>query len=111
MTDIDICANDLIITIKESDTYKRYIYLKEMMLEDTEIMNLIEKVKTLQKELIKSKTKGLDYKEIDDNINKTLSELNNIPTYVEYDYVQSELNDLLQNVKNTIESCINDITK
>ena len=111
MNDISKKSNELVGSITKSDLYKRYIELKKQMLDNVEIMSLIDKVKNLQKEIIRKKAKGLETKEIDEEINQTISELNEIPLYAEYDRIQEELNNTLQVIKKTIESCINDITK
>ena len=114
MNEISRKANELIDSIKNSETYIKYESLKKRMLNDKEILDLIDEVKALQKELVKKKIKDSDKKEIveiNKKIDNLLTELNNIPLYYEYDSTQRELNYIMQNIKNTIESCINDITK
>ena len=110
MNDILDSSDKLIEAIKNSDLYKRYIYLKEQMINDKEINVLIKEIKSLQKKIVIETNNGNDISIYEDEINKKIESLNNFPLYVEYDYVQKDLNEELQIIKNTIESCINDIT-
>ena len=110
MNDIILKSNELIDSIKESELYKRYVYLKDKMSKDKEIMSLINEIKSLQKKLVLESNKGKDTSNIEKDINSNLDKLNNIPLYVEYDYAMKDLNNELQKIKSTIESCINDIT-
>ncbi len=111
MNDIELKSNELIESIKDSELYKRYILLKEKMLQDKEISTLIEQVKTLQKKAVKESNKGNDINSIEEDIKTKIDKLNSIPLYVDYDNTMKDLNDELQIIKNTIERCINDITK
>ena len=42
-------TDELIDEITQSDKYRNYLYLKNKMINDCEIMNLIDEVKNLQK--------------------------------------------------------------
>ena len=81
------------------------------MIENKEIMNSIDLVKKLQKDIVRKNVSTDECSKIDKEIDQIISRLHDIPLYVEYDYVQKELNNTLQIVKSTIEGCINDITK
>lgn len=111
MNDILKKSEELIEVIKDSCEYNKYIELKSKMIQDEDIMRLINNVKCIQKEIVKRKSENKDISMLEKNIEKSLNKLNDIPLYVEYELVQQELNRLLQQIKNTIESCINDITK
>ncbi len=111
MNDIKEKTNQLIDSIESNSLYKRYLLLKEEMLNDKKITSIISEVKTLQKKLIKNQSLGIDISSLDEEIKEKINLLNDIALYVEYDNTQKELNLLLQNIKSTIESCINDITK
>ena len=110
MNDIALKFEELIKSIKDSELYKRYNSIKEKMIDDKEINDLINKVKKLQRESVKESSKGIDVSSYDKEIEELLEKLNNIPLYVEYDYAMKDLNNELKIIKNTIESCINDIT-
>lgn len=102
-------SDELISAIKDSKDYKRYINLKEIIRKDEEIMGLIDEVKTYQKMIIKlndvEQTRLLEQK-----INEILEKLDTIPIYVEYNYLQTDLNEMFQIIKNTIEKCLYNIT-
>lgn len=102
--------DELIDLIKNSPDYKKYKTLEKIMKNDKEIMMLIEEVKCYQKQIVKLKVVGKDTKELEEKIKIDLEKLENIPVYVEYNYLQTDLNELFQIIKNTIEKCLNDIT-
>ena len=92
-----------IITSKE---YKECISIKEKMNNNTELINLIDKVKELQKKYIKTNDNS-----IKEELDKCINELNSIPIYNMYmknldkvnemiNYVQDELNDYFYKVVN-----------
>lgn len=93
--------------IINSEEYKGCISIKKKMNENSELTNLIEEVKNVQKKYIKSNYDSNVKKELDDIINK----LNGIPIYNIYmrnldkvnemiSYVQDELNDYFDKVVN-----------
>ena len=93
-------VDDVVNYIKLSDEYKNCVSLKDKMSKNQELTLLIEKIKKVQKEHVKSN--------YDKNIKQELDKLNNkleeIPVYNIYlenlkkvnlmiDYVRDELND------------------
>ena len=102
-------TEQVINVITKSDKYKTYLYLKNKLSSDEEIMNLIDGVKLLQKEIIKETSKGNDVHLLEQKINKNIELLNNNPMYVEFNYIQEDLNEMFQYVKNTIQDNINKI--
>ncbi len=93
-------VDDVVNYIKLSDEYKNCVFLKDKMSKNQELTLLIEKIKKIQKEYVKSN--------YDKNIKQELDKLNNkleeIPIYNIYlenlkkvnlmiDYVKDELND------------------
>lgn len=103
-------VDELIDIIKNSSDYKKYKSLQEIMKNDKEIMHLIDEVKSCQKKIVKLKASGDDITELETIISTNLEKLNNIPLYVEYSYLQADLNELFQIIKNTTEKCLEDIT-
>lgn len=101
--------DELIDLIKNSSDYKKYILLKEKIEKDNDIMDLINLIKSKQKEIVKLKSKKMDYSLEDKVIKESLDKLNSYPIYVEFNYIQEDLNILFQNIKNSIEKTINDI--
>ena len=109
LNDIEKDIDDLVSSIKESDKYKRYILVRDKIKEDKDIMDRINKVKSIQKEIVNLKYKGKDYKDKDLEIESILKELNSYPIYLEYDYLVEDLNYMLKYIKESIEDEINKI--
>ncbi|MDD6879089.1 MAG: YlbF family regulator [bacterium] len=80
--------------------------MKERIVKDEDIMNLINEIKLFQKQIVRN---GND-SNLEDKINDNLTKLNNYPIYVRFDELQKELNSLFQTIKFSIEDCVNDIT-
>lgn len=107
MEELNKALDDVIFTIKDSKEYKKCTQLRKQMNDNKEIVRLIDEIKKLQKEYVKSNydsdiKKKLDYVE---------EELYRIPIYVIYnqelnkvnekiDYVRDSLNDYFYNLLN-----------
>ena len=102
-------TDEIIDVIIKSDKYKKYIDLKNKMSQDKEIMTLIDEVKSLQKKIINETYKGNDVSLFEEKIIKNMELLNNYPIYVEFNYLQEDLNEMFQYMKNTIQDNINNI--
>jgi cell fate (sporulation/competence/biofilm development) regulator YmcA (YheA/YmcA/DUF963 family) len=99
--------NEVIDCIKESPEYKECIKIKEQMDSNEELVELINKVKELQKKYIRSNYDSNIKKELD----KYESKLKEIPIYNIYltkleevnkkiDYVKDSLNDYFDQLLN-----------
>lgn len=99
--------DELIELIKNSPNYKRYIELKEIMSKNKEIMSLIKDIKKLEQTIIKKEHNNLDTKEEEYKLKLLKEELNSYPIYLEYSYIQEDLNNDFQNIKKIIEDSIN----
>lgn len=71
--------------IEDSSEYQKYLFLKEKIKNNKELMTLINEVKILQKDVVHH----LDKKEL---LNKKIDELNNNPIYREFNNTLYELN-------------------
>ncbi len=98
--------NKIIEFITNSEEYQNTIKLKEQMNNNSELINLVEEVKKLQKEYIKTNRDDIK-KKLDDKV----SSLEEYPIYKSYNdnlekvneminYVNDELNDYFQKVVN-----------
>lgn len=102
--------DEIINIIKDSGEYKKYIEVSRKMIDNKDIMNLIDEVKLLQKKLVKEQILGNDITSIDEEINKRINELEEYPIYLEYTYLQEDLDNSISLVKTNIENYINNIT-
>lgn len=98
---------DLISSITESDDFKECIRLKKKMEDSSEIKELVETIKTLQKKYVRT-----DDFEVKEELDKVQNKLDNIPLYVSYqkrlmevnrklDLIKDELNEYFYNVVNS----------
>lgn len=98
--------NKIIEYITNTEEYKNTIKLKEQMNNNSELINLVEEVKKLQKEYIKTNRDDIK-KKLDDKV----SSLEEYPIYKSYNdnlekvnqmisYVNDELNDYFDKVVN-----------
>ena len=109
LNDIKDEINSLVDYIKDSDKYKRYIIVRDKIHSNEEIMSKINKIKSLQKEIVKLEYNKQDIKEKDKEIELLLEELNTYPIYVEYNYLVEDLNYEMKYIKDTLEEEINKI--
>jgi len=96
-------VENIVSFIKESDTYKDYIFLKEKLSNNETAMSLINEIKTIQKQLVKKEVNNEDIKDLDNLIKEKEEELNRIPLYIEYINKQEQLNDLYQDIKQRLD--------
>ena len=99
--------DDVITSIKDSKEYTEVLEIKKQMEENKELMDLIDKVKDLQKKYVK---KNYDSK-IKEELDEVESNLNSIPIYNIYleklklvnekiDYVKDSLNEYFDDLLN-----------
>ena len=96
-------VDKIIEFIKESADYKDYIYLKDKLSKHEKANNLINEIKTLQKQAVKQEINKMDTKELDNKIKEKLDELNKIPLYRDFIDKQEILNDMYQAIKNKLD--------
>ena len=89
--------DEIIKTIEESDDYLKYLDLKNKISNNKELVNLINEVKLLQKDVVHH----LNKKEI---LNEKINELNNYPLYREYNNTLSEINNTYAIIENSLNN-------
>jgi cell fate (sporulation/competence/biofilm development) regulator YmcA (YheA/YmcA/DUF963 family) len=102
-------VSELVEIIKESNDYKKYSELKDKMKNNKDIMDLVNKIKKEEQQLVNKKYRKEDTKELEDSIDKNKKELMSYPIYQEYSYLQEDLNNTFQNIKSIIENSINKV--
>jgi len=104
---IDKKIEELFDSIRNSDIYKKYLIMIKNMKEDKDIMNLLEEIKTLQKEATNLEYhKDIKNIEIDKIIKEKIKELYSNYKYQEYLNTFNELNEILKNITFQIEKFI-----
>ena len=109
LINIEDDIKDLTLYIKDSDTYKRYLLLRDKIYNDKTIMDMIKEVKKHQKNIINLKYNKKDYSEEEKEIDRLLKELDTYPIYVEYNYLVEDLNTTMSYIKDNIENTVNKI--
>lgn len=110
MENVNESLRDVVDCIKTSKEYKSCILLKEKMNSNEEILHLINRIKSLQKQYIRNNYDSA----LKEELESVLSELSNIPIYSVYmqnlekvnqkiDYVKDELNDYFYHLLNDNE--------
>ena len=99
--------DELIELIKNTPNYKKYIELKEIMKNNSDIMSLIKQIKKVEQSIVKKEYNKVDTSEEENKLKELKSELNTYPIYLEYSYIQEDLNNDFQNIKKIIEDSIN----
>ena len=96
-------------SINNSTEYKEYLEINNILKEDKKINNLINEIKSLQKEAVKLESEGnTKYKEIDKEIDTLVKKLNSIPKYIEYKDKLKKFNNVLKVSSTLIEDYIDD---
>ncbi len=94
--EIETKIDEIIQEIENSDIYIRYLTLQKQIESNSELMELINRVKVMQKDVIHKKKKQAE-------LDKLMDELNNNPLYREYSNSIYEIN----NTYGIIETSIN----
>ncbi|MBQ8892676.1 MAG: YlbF family regulator [Bacilli bacterium] len=102
--DIDEKIDEIIKYIKESDSFKNYLKAKEILDKREDLKNNIAKIKQLQKEIIKRPSKNLK-----NELNELITNLNNDITYNEYNKYLIEVNNMLAILENRLNKYFNDV--
>jgi len=100
-------TEELVKSIEKSELYQNYLLLKEKLDKNEKAKNLIEKIKSKQKDLVHKKYNKEDTLSLEKELDELESKLNEIPLYCEFTEKQSELNDIFYDIKTQIEECIN----
>ena len=100
-------VDELVCLIKNTYNYKKYEELKNKMASNKEIMDIIDKVKKIEQTIVKKEYNKQDIKEDEKELKDLMDKLNEYPIYLEYSYLQEDLNNDFQNIKKIIEDSIN----
>ena len=97
-------VDEIINYIKETSEYKDYLFLKDKVSKNNKINNLIEEVRTIEKELVKLEVNNKDITDLEKEYNSKLEELNKIPLYKDYVDTVEKLDNIYQDIKNRLDN-------
>lgn len=103
---------ELFNTICGTKEYKDYQNIKDLLINDKEIMNLIEEIKALQQKATKEESRHKEtYHEIDQITKNKIKKLNEYTLYQEFIEKKENLNEILAFVTNMISKYLENIIK
>lgn len=94
--------DEIIKEIETSSIYQKYLSLKEQIKNNSELMELINRVRVMQKDV-------LHHKETKENLEKLVDELNNHPLYREYNNTLYEINNTYGIIESSLNNYFDDI--
>lgn len=98
---------DLFNSIENSNLYKKYKKMSDILSKDTKIKDMLDEIKSLEQEATYLESIGDEkYKEIDEIIRKKADVLNNNVVYQEYLNCMDEFNDELSMSSKMIEDYV-----
>lgn len=87
--------DEIIFEIEQSEEYQKYLLLKKQISQNKELMELINKVRVMQKDVLHQKVKK-------EELDKLVQELNNHPIYIEYNNALYEINNTFAIIENSL---------
>ena len=105
---IESSIEELFDSINNSNEYKEYLSITEELNNNKEVMNLINEIKSLEKEATKLEYNGdVKYKEIDKEIEEKTNILNNNSSYKDYLSKLKRFNNALLASSSMLEDYLN----
>ncbi len=101
--------DELLSLLIESEEYKNYQALRQKLKKNQEILSLIDKVRKLQKELVRKEHSQMDVISTLEEYHTVVAKLSEIPLYHAYQSSQQEINSYLQTIKTSIEMIIESV--
>ena len=106
---INSSIEELFNSIENSDLYKKYLKMNDILSKDMEIKNILDEIKELEKEATYLENIGDErYKDIDEEIKRKADILNNNYVYQEYLNSMNDFNDELSMSSKMIESYVSE---
>ena len=99
MEELNNSLDEVIDYIKNTKEYKMCITLKEQMSDNEKLNNIIKRIKSLQKQYIRTNDS-----KIKDELTLLEKELNEIPVYVIYNQNLDRVNEMINYVKERLNS-------
>ncbi len=95
--EIEKKVDEIVSEIETSEVYQKYLSLKDKMEANKELMELINKVRIMQQDVIHKKKNEKD-------LELLMDELNREPLYVEYKNTVDEINDTFTIIENSLNN-------
>lgn len=96
-------VENIIEDISTSKLYIDYQFLSDKLSKNKNVVDIVERVKLLQKQIVKKEILNEPTTELESEISLLLGELNKIPLYVEFIDKQKELDSIYQSIKERLD--------
>ena len=100
----------LVQTIKQDELYQTYLQLSEKMRQNDAIMELIDAIKKMQRQIVRGNLSKEEITVLEEAIKEKEKRLESYPLYLDFIEVQKELDGLFQLVRNTITTYFDEKT-
>ncbi len=98
--------DELINMLGNNEDYKEYLLLREKVLNNKEIVNLIAEVKDCQKLLVKREHNNEPVEELEKKLDDLNKSLNEYPLYCDFIEKQGKLNLVYDGIASQLQDCI-----
>ena len=106
---INSSISELFNSIENSDLYKKYKKMSDILSKDSDIKKLLDEIKMLEKKATYLENIGdMKYKEVDEEIKRKAEILNNNYVYQEYLNCMDEFNDEISMSSKMIEQYVSE---
>ncbi len=95
---------EILDLIKDSQDYQDYVFLKAKLAKNEKALKLIAEVKKLQKQVVRKEVKKEDTSQEEQEIEKLLESLNQIPLYLDFVETQQKLNEVYQMIDTKLDN-------
>ena len=100
----------LVQTIKQDKLYQTYLQLSEKMRQNDAIMELIDAIKKMQRQIVRGNLSKEEITVLEEAIKEKEKALESYPLYLDFIEVQKELDGLFQLIRNTITTYFDEKT-
>ena len=102
-------VDEIVSEIKKSKKYQDYLFLREKLKTNTRVTNLILEIKDIQKTIVNKEVLKEDVKDLELLLEEKNTLLNQIPLYVDFIQIQSDLNLEYQLLKQELDNYFDNI--
>ncbi len=99
----------IIDVITLSDIYKKYNHILEQVKINTDINQTVKEIKSIQKRIVNDSHIGKNVSSLEEELTIKNEFLNDIPLYQDYIEISKELNDLIKNVIDRLQTYIDSL--
>lgn len=100
--EIEKKIDEIISEIENSPVYQEYLSLKEKISKDKKLMELINRVRVMQKDVLHKKVKK-------EELENLVNELNSEPLYIQYSNMVYEINNTFAIIEERLNKYFDDV--